>query len=164
MEVRIGQLLLSSGVLSQSQVDEILETQRRTGRPFGLIGEELFDLDPGEVESAWAYQYARLTRHIDPDVEVFDAAALELVTRRQAWQFRSLPVRFDGAELMIATTERYLRRALGFATMVIGVPTFLVVAAPPPLGEALCRHYPLAGMSPLSVTDDSMDRLLRRVA
>jgi hypothetical protein len=164
MELRLGELLIKSGVLDERQVQHILDRQQRTGEPFGLLAERLFNVDPALIEVAWAQQYASLTRTVDPDVEAYDPEALRLVTRRQAWQFRVLPIRFEPGELMIATTQAHLRRALRFATNVIGIPVFFVMAEPEALGRALCRHYPLAGMKPQSVLDDGMARLLKRDA
>ena len=69
----------------------------------------------------------------------------------------------DQVELMVATTPVHLRRALRFATNVLGVPVYMVMATPENLGRALCEHYPLPGMTPRSVVDDGMDRLLNMV-
>jgi hypothetical protein len=160
MELRVGELLVENGVLDVSQVDEVLAEQKRTGEPFGKICERMFDIDPAAVEAAWAFQYARITRRVDPRTEYFEPRALALVTRRQAWQFRVLPIRFDGAELMIATTQQHLPRALRFASNVVGIPVYLVVAESDALGAALCRHYPLPGMTPAAVDDGALDRLL----
>jgi len=154
-EVRLGQLLVESDVLTSRQVDDIIVEQERTGEPFGLLAERLFGVDPGKIEDAWACQYAVLTRTVNPEVEVFDQQAAELVTRRQAWQFRILPLRFEGRELLIATTQPHLRRALRFATNIIGIPVFFVMADPMALGRALCTHYPLPGMTPESVIEES---------
>jgi hypothetical protein len=159
-EVRLGQILVASGVLNEGQVEEILAVQERTGDPFGLIAERLCGVDPGTIEDAWAAQYARLTRTVDPHTEAYDDEAGRLITRRQAWQFRILPLRVEGREVIIATTQQHLRRALRFATNVIGVPIFFVMADAHALGEALCRRYPLPGMTPRSVDDDTIDRLL----
>jgi hypothetical protein len=160
MQVRLGQLLVDGGVLTNAQVGQVMERQHATGEPFGVICESLFKIDSQRIEEAWAIQYACLTRNVDPRVETVDQRALQLVTRRQAWQFRVLPIRFDGDELMIATTQQHLRRALRFATNVIGVPVYLVISSSESLGVALCRYYPFPGMTPRSVNDDSMDRIL----
>jgi type IV pilus assembly protein PilB len=160
MEVRLGQLLIQSGVLTQAQVEQALREQAATGEPFGLLCERLFSINPNAVEDAWATQYVSLTRRVDPLTEDVDRKALELVTRRQAWQFRVLPLRFDGNELMLATTRQHLRRALRFANNVIAVPVYLVLAEPKALGEALCRHYPLPGMTAGAIDDDGLDYLL----
>jgi hypothetical protein len=145
-------------------VRHILDHQQDSAEPFGLLAERLFRVDPAAIEAAWARQYASLTRTIDPEVEAFDRKALELVTRRQAWQFRVLPVRFEPSELMMATTQIHLRRALRFATNVIGIPVFLVMAEPEALGRALCRHYPLRGMTPGSVLNDGLGSILHPAA
>ena len=157
MEVRLGQLLVQAGVLTQSQVEQVLAEQTRTGEPFGLLCERMFSVNPSAVEDAWAVQYVGLTRRVDPRHEAIDTNALGLVTRRQAWQFRVMPLRFDGDELMMATTQQHLRRALRFANNVIAVPVYLVLTDPQQLGEALCRNYPLPGMTAASINDDGMD-------
>lgn len=151
MEVRLGQLLIEKGVLTADQAQQVLAEQERSGEPFGLLCERLFSVDEEAVEQAWAHQYAKLSRAVDPLQEIVEKRALELITRRQAWQFRILPLRFDGHELMMATTQQHLRRALRFTTAIMGVPVYLVMAAPAALGQALCRYYPLPGMTPSSI-------------
>ncbi len=153
-EVRLGQLLVEADVLTTQQVDDIVGQQQRTGEPFGLLAERLFGVDPLKIEDAWACQYAGLTRTVNLAIEVFDDEAAELVTRRQAWQFRIMPLRFEGRELLIATTQQHLRRALRFATNVIGIPVFFVMADPMDLGRALCERCPLPGMTPESIIDE----------
>ena len=152
--LRIGQILIDQGVLNAGQVDAILCAQQRTGRPFGVICEQLFDVPAAAVECAWSEQYARLTRQVDPDNEIIDPQALSLVDRRQAWQFCVLPVRFDGEELMIATTRQHLLRALKFACNVLEMPAYIVLTEPQRLGRALARHYPLPGMTPAMIGCD----------
>ena len=105
MKFRLGQVLVEEGVLTSEQVTQILENQKQTGEPFGLLCERVFGIDPETIENAWALQYARLTRTIDPETETLDAEARQLITRRQAWQFCIMPIRFDGSELMIATIK-----------------------------------------------------------
>lgn len=160
MELRLGEVLVEHGVLNEEQVARVLKRQGETGQPFGALCEGMFRIDPDAIENAWAMQYATLTRTLDPRHESFDSAALELVSRRQAWQFRVLPIRFDDRELMMVTTRRHLRRALRFANNVLGVPVYLVMAEPLALGEALQRHYPMPGMSPRSIDDDALDQVL----
>ncbi len=160
MELRIGRILIDQGVLTEEQVEIILKRQQEQNKPFGWLCEQLFNIPSEAVELAWAAQYARLTRTIDPSIEVFDEGARSLITRRQAWQFCILPIRFDGAELMMATTQAHLRRALRFASSVIPVPLYFVMAAPNALGEALCARYPLPGMTPECVGDQSLESLL----
>ena len=162
--MRLGQLLVEADVLTSQQVDDIVGEQQRTGEPFGLLAERLFGVDPLKIEDAWARQYAGLTRTVNLAIEVFDEQAAELVTRRQAWQFRIMPLRFEGRELLIATTQQHLRRALRFATNVIGIPVFFVMADPMDLVRALCERCPLPGMTPESVIDEPSSGLPRHLA
>ena len=162
MHVRLGDILKNRGLLSATQVDHALAYQKDTGEPFGLICERLFNIDPEAVEEAWEAQYISLTQRIDPRHEMFEEKAIALISRRQAWQFRVLPIRFDEDELVIATTAQHLRRALRFSTRCLCVPAYFVIAEAFAMGEALCRIYPLAGMTPASVNDDALDRLLEK--
>jgi hypothetical protein len=162
MQLRLGQVLVDAGVLTGQQVRSILANQRTSGRPFGVLAEQMFGIDPAHIEDAWAEQYAKLTRKIDPTSERIDDDARHLVSRRQAWQFRIIPIRFEGDELIVATTQQNLRRALRFATRVLSMPVYFVMATPESLGAALTRHYPMPGMTAHSINDDGMDLLLGR--
>ena len=50
--IRIGQLLVEQGVLSDVQVQHILTVQKQSGRPFGDLAERLFGISPKCVEDA----------------------------------------------------------------------------------------------------------------
>lgn len=151
MTIRLGDLLVKRGVISDAQRDSILDYQRLTGRPFGELAEKIFGVRETAIESAWAEQYAGMARMVDPRGEKIDPEVLPLIDRRQAWQFRMLPLRHDGAELMVCTTEKHLVRALKFAGWKIRAQCYFVLAEPLALGEALTRYYPMAGMSPEAV-------------
>ncbi len=161
MTVRLGEVLTAQGVLTAQQVNHILERQCEEHKPFGLLCERLYGIKPEVIEEAWANQYATLTRTIDPAVEVFEDRAKELITRRQAWQFRILPIRFDENELMIATTQQHLRRALRFSGNILNVPLYFVMTSPDALGDALCKHYPLPGFTAQSVSEGRTEHITR---
>jgi hypothetical protein len=148
MALRIGELMVRRGLLSPEQVNDILERQRTGGGAFGDIAERLFGLDPADVESVWAEQYASITPRVDPREAAVDAGALESLSPRQAWQFRVLPLSHDGAELALCTTVDGLPRALRFAYRCLRQPCYFLIADPEALGEALATHYPMAGMEP----------------
>ena len=145
--IRIGEVLVQRGILNQSQVQAILEQQQQCHRPFGELAESMYAVDPTDIEQAWVEQYAALTRHIDVREVTCEPRALKAVERRQAWQFRVLPVRFDGPELMVATTRDNLCRALRFVTRCLTDPCYIVLTEAKMLGEALERHFPMGGMN-----------------
>ena len=146
--LHLGDLLVKHGVLSPSQRDEVLIAQKARGGPFGMIAEELFGVSSSAVERAWAEQYSSFAPHIDPRGYTVNHRALEVVTRRQAWQFRILPLDLAGDEVVACTTQENLCRALKFAGWRLGHGCQFVLAEPEHLGEAMLKHYPMAGMTP----------------
>lgn len=155
MRIPIGALLIEQGALTAEQCRSVLDRQQTTHRPFGEIAEELFGVDAREVERAWANQYATLTRWIDPLTTPADPMVRDLVNRRQAWQFRILPLGYDGSELMVCTTRESLVRAMNFAVRQLPVTCYFVLAAPEDLASALMRVYPMDGMEPTLVNGES---------
>lgn len=156
MLIRLGDLLVQRGVLSREQRDTILAEQIQTSRPFGVLAEQIYGVHREDIEEAWAEQYALINPTVDPRREHIDKAVLQLVGRRQAWQFRILPMRFDGHELVVSTTQDHLVRALRFSGYQIKQPCYFVLAEAIALGEALMRNYPMDGMQPEMV---AMERL-----
>ena len=49
-EMRLGQLLVKSGVLTGPQVDAILAEQGRRGDACGLLAERVYGVDPQKIE------------------------------------------------------------------------------------------------------------------
>lgn len=148
MGMRLGEILVQRGVMTSEQVEQLLDEQAETCRPFGVLAEERFGVSGKLVEQAWAEQYANTAPQCDPNACEPDPAALELVTRRQAWQFRVLPLRFDGPEIILATTQADLPRAVRFGTNFIHRPCSFVICEPEQLDRALEQHFPMMGMMP----------------
>jgi hypothetical protein len=144
--MRIGELLVRQGILTESEVEQVLQEQSRRTEPFGAICERLFGVSPDVIEDAWVEQYTELTGTLDPDFDRCDAGVRDVVTRRQAWQFRIMPVRWDDGALVLATTREHLQRALRFATNAIPFPVYFLVTDPDALAGALEAHYPMGAL------------------
>jgi hypothetical protein len=148
MGMRLGEILVQRGVMTAEQVEQLLDEQSETCRPFGVLAEERFGVSAKVVEQAWAAQYASAAPRCDPCSGSADPVALELVTRRQAWQFRVLPLRFDGPEVVLATTEADLPRAVRFGTNFIHRPCTFEICTSEQLDRALEMHFPMLGLMP----------------
>jgi hypothetical protein len=149
--VQLGELLVRHGSLTPQQRDEVLAAQRDRGGPFGALAEEMFGVHPSAVEAAWAEQFASFAPHIDPRSLTIPPRVLEVINRRQAWQFCLLPIESRGDELIACTTQDHLVRALKFAGWRLGHGCQFILADGLHLGEAMCRHYPMAGMTAQSM-------------
>ncbi|MFO0828542.1 MAG: hypothetical protein U0572_10400 [Phycisphaerales bacterium] len=144
--MRIGELLVRQGVLSQGQVERALAEQRHSGEPFGVVCERLFGIAPKLVEGAWATQYAELVSDVEARLSEVDPRAEASVTRRQAWQFKIAPLRFEDHQLVVATAGEFLPRALRFAMTHIAAEVFFVLVSPKELAHHLMERFPMLGM------------------
>lgn len=141
--IRLGEILVQQGLLTAEEVQQVLQAQERQGRPFGVLAEHLFGLDPRCVESAWVKQYAALAGKVDVDSLDVDPETIELINRRQSWQFRVAVVGREEGELVVVTDEPHLARALRFVAATLREPTFFRVAETAALEELLMEHYPV---------------------
>jgi Type II secretion system (T2SS), protein E, N-terminal domain len=141
--IRIGQLLVEQGVLSDVQVQHLLKVQKESGRPFGDLAERLYGISPKAVEDAWVEQYIRTAGVVDLKKIEVETDCLRLLNRRQAWQFRVLPTNRAEGELSVATTPENLVRAVNFATRSLDEPVYFMLAEHQQLREFLMKHYPV---------------------
>lgn len=146
MAARIGELLEQRGVLTSQQVAAILAAQQERPRPFGVLAERMYNVDPAMIECVWAEQYADLAGKVSLEGVEPTREARAAVAPRQAWQFGIFPMREEGGELQIATTRAMLARALRFAVRVLERPCYFVLCDAEELGRALEDHFSFAGM------------------
>lgn len=151
MPSRMGEILVAQGVLTQDQVEAILDSQRACARPFGLLAEELFGVEGSEIESAWVQQYVEIAQHVDVNTVPRDEGIEHHVSSRRCWQFGVLPIREEGAELIMATTPAHLPRALRFASSVLERPCYFVLTAQEDLAVALDKHHHIPGLDASSL-------------
>ena len=142
--IKIGQLLVEQGVLTDQQVFEICQAQKKTGTPFGVLAERMFDVTIDSIEQAWSEQYHRHTGTVDISQLTFDPQALSLIHRRQAWQFLMLPIRFESTgELLLAAAPDRMARAVTFVARQLEPVVYLRVAETQQIREYLQIHYPM---------------------
>ena len=146
MTIRLGDLLVQHKCLTADQRDEIVRVQRENHRPFGVLAEELFGVAPADVEHAWATQYAAIAPRYDPRLHAVDPEILGVIERRQAWQFRLIPVRKEGDETVFVTSTEDLARALRFAGWRVPGPCTFCICDRETLVIGLSMHYPIDGL------------------
>lgn len=157
--IRIGEILVERGVLSEQQVFEILQAQKQHRLPFGVLAERMFDVTIESIEEAWVDQYHRFTGTVDLAAQDIDAHALRLINRRQAWQFQILPIGWESSgELLVAAARTRLARAVTFAANHFDSVVYFRVAESEQLRDFLRKHYPMPEIS------DEMIEVARRYA
>jgi hypothetical protein len=141
--IPIGQLLIEQGVLTEAQVQHVLQVQKISHRPFGDLAERLYGINPRAVEDAWVEQYLRTVGVIDLDDHEIETDCLRLLSRRQAWQFHVLPMNREDDSLQMATSAEDLVRSVNFSTRRIDEPVHFLIAERAQLREFLMKHYPV---------------------
>ncbi len=160
--MRIGEMLISAGLLTPEETERILRRQQSHPEPFGLLAQRMFGLDPQQIEEVWTETTIRLGNIVRPSDEEIDLNVIDLVTRRQAWQFRFLPIRMesDGA-LVAATTTKHLSRAVRFATRVLDRPCSFIMTDAEYLAARLEMYYALPGLDERVVSELQLQDLLQ---
>ncbi len=125
---KFGSLLVSQNLITNEQRLEILEMQKTCAKPFGLLAENLFNVHPRDTQRVWLMQYMSVATRINLCSYHVDTRYLSLMSKRQAWQFKLMPVAFTQGCLLLATTEQNLARAHRFATKHIDLPFIFVIA------------------------------------
>lgn len=146
--IRIGEILIEQGVLTEQQVFEIVQAQKKLHLPFGVLAERMFEVTLESIENAWIEQYHRFTGTIDLGQQTFDDRALRMINRRQAWQFEILPIGFEPTgELLMAASRRRLARAVTFATNRLDKVVYFRIAESDQIQKFLKKHFPMPEVS-----------------
>jgi MSHA biogenesis protein MshE len=111
---RIGELLVEYGELSQGDLEDILQEQKRVYRPFGRIAASRFGVSDQAIWRAWAQQYACYCPRIDVRRESADPDLIDRLTRDQAVALSLLPLREQDGDLIMVTVEPMLDHVLRF--------------------------------------------------
>jgi len=128
-QVRLGEVLISSNLITEAQLTQALEMQRDAGGRLGEVLVSLGALTEQALAQALAnffgFEVANLRR------DVFDPEVLSLISEDVARETASFPVRLDDDALYIAVAEpsEELRARLSQAS---GKPVQLLIA---PLGD-----------------------------
>ena len=145
--LRLGEILVMQGVLSEQQAFEIGQAQKQCRKPFGVLAEEMFEVTIQSIEDAWVEQYHQFTGTLDLDGLRFDPAALRVINARQAWQFQMLPVRFESnGELLVAASRTRLARAVAFAASRLNQAVYFRLVESDALRRFLNVHFPIPGV------------------
>lgn len=137
----IGAILVQRGVMSQAQVDAVVAAQHRRRKPFGKLAHEMFGVPEREVHRAWAAQTGQFCQHVDLPCEPSDGNLIHLLTRREAWMIRALPLRVENGELIVATTPTDLPEAMALLRQKVRWPVRFVLADRKQLEYFLMHRY-----------------------
>lgn len=124
------------------------------------LAPRLFERDLTPAEGAAVSRAARWGVRVELHRLRLDREALASVTPRRAWQFQVIPIRRQRGMLIVATTERWLGRAMRYARRLASEPVRLVLADEVTFRRHLEAYYRFPGAESLAALRPREDERL----
>jgi hypothetical protein len=131
--VPLGRLLVEAGLLTDSQLDEILYEGGQTGERLGEVAVRLGVLSEEDLARTLAEQWS--LSYVDRASIFFDAGALGSLSREDAQRLEAMPTRVQDGRIVVAVAEpteqrlQALREVIGEDTVMVVVPRAALDAA-----------------------------------
>jgi type IV pilus assembly protein PilB len=139
MAVKLGEMLLKAGLISQKQLDEALESQRENGEKLGFNLIRLGHVKEDDITQLLSEQYGVPSinlRHFE-----IDEAVINLIPSEVAQKYMVLPVNRTGATLTIAMADPTNVFAMDDIKFMTGYNVEPVVASEIAIREAIEKYY-----------------------
>jgi hypothetical protein len=138
--MKLGELLVDSGVISREQLSSALSHQRQYGGRLGTCLVELGIIDEKTVAGLLAKQL-NIPSASAGQLEKCDAFAIKMVAPPIAERLRAVPIRQDGDKLWVVMADPTDQQAVGELSKVTGKKIRPMVAPELLVQYALERYY-----------------------
>ena len=131
--IPLGRLFVEAGLLSDSQVDEVLGESSQTGERIGEIAVRRGMISEDDLARTLAQQWN--LSYVDRASIFFDAGALSRLSREDAHRLEAMPTRVQDGRVVVAVAEptearlQALREVIGEDTVMVVVPRAALDAA-----------------------------------
>jgi hypothetical protein len=140
MTVKLGDLLLKAGVITQNQLEEALKYQVIFGGKLGTNLIEMGVVDEDDIARALSSKHG--VPAVDPnELSRIPPEVIHLIPAEDAARFRVVPLRLDGRRLTVAMAEPVDFRAIDEIAFRTGLVVRPQVAAEVRIVFALEQHY-----------------------
>src|SRR5213592_3124636 len=139
MAVKIGEMLLKAGYISQNQLTEALEHQKKSGGKIGYNLVKMGFVREDDITNLLSEQYGVPSinlRHFD-----IDEAVIKLIPSEVAQKYLVIPVNRTGATLTVAMVDPTNVFAMDDIKFMTGYNVEPVVASEVAIKEAIDRYY-----------------------
>lgn len=136
---RLGECLVDSGAITQAQLDEALEAQRRTGERLGRVLVRLGHITDAAIAKALEQQFGLPS--INLLEYVISDEAIRLVPEVMARRYKVIPVEIKGSKLVLAMADPLNVFAIDDVKIASRLDVETVVAPEDQLERALDQYY-----------------------
>jgi type IV pilus assembly protein PilB len=139
MAKRLGQILIEQGRLTEDQLWEVLETQKRSGEPLGRIAVEMGLITEKHLAQALGVQLGM--KPVDLPELTIPPAVIEKVPETMASVYKIIPISFEDDVLTVAMAHPQHLHALDDLRNLLGYDVRGGVSNERDVQEALERYY-----------------------
>ncbi|WP_427339164.1 type II secretion system ATPase GspE [Caloranaerobacter sp. DY30410] len=100
---RLGELLISAGKITEEQLKNALEEQKKTGKKLGELLVEKGYIKEGEIIEVLEYQLG--IPHMDLDKYFIDPEVPKIIPEKLARRHTLIPIKKDGNKLIVAMAD-----------------------------------------------------------
>ncbi len=135
----LGNLLLRSGLITQKQLEYVLEIQKSTGKKIGEIFIEEGILSEDQIIEVLEFQFG--IPHIDLNKYLIDPEIPRLINERLARRYTLIPVKKDGERLIVAMADPLNIFAIDDVKIATGFEIIPVIATNQGILDAIDQYY-----------------------
>lgn len=135
---RLGELLVSAGLITDEQLLEVLDHQARMGGKIGEILVNQLILTEDQIAGALATQ--KQLEHVNLTMFPIDRSAVNLIPERMASKRMAIPIGFDDSRILLAMADPLDVEAMDDVEMRTGFKVTPVVASPSQIAYAIDKY------------------------
>ena len=138
-KIRIGDLLVTAGYITDAQLKEALTVQKTEGKRVGEVLQDLGYATEKQILTALADRLGTVL--IDISTYKIDVEAVRLIPKQMAEQYIMMPIENNDGQVVLAVNDPLNLYAIEDIRQTIGLPVDTVLAELEPLKSAIEYQY-----------------------
>jgi len=139
MTVKVGQLLVTAGIITQDQLNEALEAQRHDGEKLGDVLVKMGYVDEETISTLLSEQYG--IPFVDLNGYEIEPSVINLIPSEICQKYELIPIKRTGSTLMVAMVEPTNVYSLDDIKFMTGLNIEPVLALESSIKEAIEKYY-----------------------
>jgi type IV pilus assembly protein PilB len=139
MAIKLGELLVKEGLITDEQLEEALAHQKQHGGVLGSVLDQLGIIKESEITGLLSRQYG--IPSVDLGQVEIDPEAVQKVPAETAQKYQILPIALEGSNLTIAMVDPTNVSALDDIKFLTGCKVEAVLASETAVQEAIEKHH-----------------------
>lgn len=140
MNIKLGQLLLNSGIITENQLEQAINKQNKEGHRLGFHLVEMQAISEEDLNKFLARQQS--VEFANLDGKEIDKNIIHLITDDIARRYEVIPISREGRKLIVAMTDPNNLFAIDDLRFSLGMDIEPHICASSMIKKALAKYYP----------------------